>query len=372
MAQFAAAGKTQPKKSLAEIAMQYGYVYVAQVAMGANPNQTLKAITEAEAYHGPSLVIGYAPCEMHSIKGGMANCQMEMKKAVECGYWNLFRFNPALKAEGKNPFTLDSKAPAGGYQEFLMNEARYSSLTRAFPERAKELFAENEEAAKARYEHLLYGGLFGGPATGGAALCAVRAFCRRQNLGAGAIYCTAVDSSAVLRMWRTPCGCLPRACEIKSGPPAGPGPLGNGRKGPLRAPLTGTHPQSSGAAGDGRGGTAEGMSFRAGAEANDLQLVPTRWSCTSNQDRTRAPGKMSGARFYGGLFRGPAAGGALLPAGAEIPRRKTAKFPVTTGCGRVIMETELRQRGRSPWSVRSGRNTGTAWRRCWPRRRWRG
>ncbi len=154
VAQFAAAGKNQPKKSLAEIAMQYGYVYVAQVAMGANPNQTLKAITEAEAYHGPSLVIGYAPCEMHSIKGGMANCQVEMKKAVECGYWNLFRFNPALKAEGKNPFTLDSKAPAGGYQEFLMNEARYSSLTRAFPERAKELFAQNEEAAKERYEHL--------------------------------------------------------------------------------------------------------------------------------------------------------------------------------------------------------------------------
>ena len=154
VAQFAAAGKTQPKKSLAEIAMQYGYVYVAQIAMGANPNQTLKAITEAEAYHGPSLVIGYAPCEMHSIKGGMANCQAEMKKAVDCGYWNLFRYNPALKAGGKNPFTLDSKAPAGGYQEFLMNEARYSSLTRAFPERAKELFAQNEEAAKARYEHL--------------------------------------------------------------------------------------------------------------------------------------------------------------------------------------------------------------------------
>ena len=154
VAQFAAAGKTQPKKSLAEIAMQYGYVYVAQIAMGANPNQTLKAITEAEAYHGPSLVIGYAPCEMHSIKGGMANCQQEMKKAVDCGYWNLFRYNPALKAEGKNPFTLDSKAPAGGYQEFLMNEARYSSLTRAFPERAKELFAQNEEAAKERWEHL--------------------------------------------------------------------------------------------------------------------------------------------------------------------------------------------------------------------------
>ena len=154
VAQFAAAGKTIAKKSLAEIAMTYGYVYVAQVAMGANMNQTLKAIAEAEAYHGPSLIIGYAPCEMHSIKGGMTNCQGEMKKAVECGYWNLFRFNPALKAEGKNPFTLDSKAPAGGYQEFLMNEARYSSLTRAFPERAKELFAQNEEAAKERYEHL--------------------------------------------------------------------------------------------------------------------------------------------------------------------------------------------------------------------------
>ncbi|MPM06394.1 Pyruvate synthase [bioreactor metagenome] len=154
VAQFAAAGKAVAKKSLAEIAMQYGYVYVAQVAMGANPNQTLKAIAEAEAYHGPSLVIGYAPCEMHSIKGGMANCQVEMKRAVECGYWNLFRFNPQNKAEGKNPFTLDSKAPAGGYREFLMNEARYASLTQSFPERAEKLFTESEENAKARYEHL--------------------------------------------------------------------------------------------------------------------------------------------------------------------------------------------------------------------------
>ncbi|MEY8402681.1 pyruvate:ferredoxin (flavodoxin) oxidoreductase [Oscillospiraceae bacterium 44-34] len=152
VAQFAAAGKVMPKKSLAEIAMSYGYIYVAQVAMGANPNQTLKAIAEAEAYPGPSLIIGYAPCEMHSIKGGMANCQAEMKKAVECGYWNLFRFNPA--AEGAK-LTLDSKAPAGGYQEFLLNEARYSSLTRSFPERAEELFAKSEEAAKARYEKLL-------------------------------------------------------------------------------------------------------------------------------------------------------------------------------------------------------------------------
>jgi pyruvate-ferredoxin/flavodoxin oxidoreductase len=154
VAQFAAAGKAIAKKSLTEIAMQYGYVYVAQIAMGANMNQTLKAISEAEAYHGPSLIVAYSPCEMHSIKGGMANCQSEMKKAVDCGYWNLFRYNPALKAQGKNPFTLDSKAPAGGYQEFLMNEARYSALTRSFPDRAQDLFQKNEEAAKARYEHL--------------------------------------------------------------------------------------------------------------------------------------------------------------------------------------------------------------------------
>ncbi len=151
VAQFAASGKEMKKKSLSEIAMAYGYVYVAHVAMGANPAQTIKAITEAEAYPGPSLIIGYSPCEMHSIKGGMTNCQQEMKKAVECGYWNLFRFNPAAEAK----FTLDSKAPAGGYQEFLMNEARYSRLTREFPERATTLFAKNEAAAKARYEHLL-------------------------------------------------------------------------------------------------------------------------------------------------------------------------------------------------------------------------
>ena len=142
VAQFAAAGKEVKKKSLAEIAMQYGYVYVAQVAMGANPAQTIKAITEAEAYHGPSLIIGYSPCEMHSIKGGMMNCQKEMKRAVDCGYWNLFRFNPAAPAGQR--FSMDSKAPAGGYQEFLMNEARYSRLTREFPDRAEALFARNE------------------------------------------------------------------------------------------------------------------------------------------------------------------------------------------------------------------------------------
>ncbi|MCR5731709.1 MAG: pyruvate:ferredoxin (flavodoxin) oxidoreductase [Sphaerochaetaceae bacterium] len=151
VAQFAAAGKDVKKKSLSEIAMQYGYVYVAQIAMGANPNQTIKAITEAEAYNGPSLIIGYAPCEMHSIKGGMTNCQKEMKKAVDCGYWNLFRYNPSAPKK----FTLDSKAPAGGYQEFLMNEARYSRLTREFPQRADVLFKLNEEEAKLRYNHLV-------------------------------------------------------------------------------------------------------------------------------------------------------------------------------------------------------------------------
>ncbi|MEF2594741.1 MAG: pyruvate:ferredoxin (flavodoxin) oxidoreductase, partial [Eggerthellaceae bacterium] len=153
VAQFAAAGKEIKKKSLAEIAMSYGYVYVAQVAMGANPARTIKAIVEAEAYHGPSLIVGYSPCEMHSIKGVMVNCQAEMKRAVECGYWNLFRYNPAAP-EGKK-FTLDSKEPAGGYQEFLMNEARYSRLTREFPERATELFERNEKAAMERYQHLL-------------------------------------------------------------------------------------------------------------------------------------------------------------------------------------------------------------------------
>ena len=152
VAQFAAAGKEIKFKSLAEMAMTYGYVYVAQIAMGADQNQTLKAIREAEAYKGPSLIIGYSPCEMHSIKGGMTNCQGEMKKAVDCGYWNLFRYNPA--AEGAK-FTLDSREPKDGYREFLMNEARYSRLTREFPERAEGLFTKNEENAKERYDHLM-------------------------------------------------------------------------------------------------------------------------------------------------------------------------------------------------------------------------
>jgi len=153
--QFAAAGKEVGKKSLAEIAMSYGYVYVAQIALGANPAQAVKAIAEAEAYNGPSLIIGYAPCELHGIaKGGMNHCQDEMKAAVKAGYWNLFSFNPQLKAEGKNPFTLTSKAGDGSYQDFLNNEARYTRLIKPFPERAEQLFKASEEAAKARYEHL--------------------------------------------------------------------------------------------------------------------------------------------------------------------------------------------------------------------------
>ncbi len=154
VAQFAAAGKAINKKSLAEIAMSYGYVYVAQIAMGADMNQTLRAIKEAEAYNGPSIVICYSPCEMHSIKGGMVNCQNEMRKAVAAGYWDMFRYNPALKAEGKNPFSLDSKPATADYKEFILNEARYSSLTRSFPERAEELFEQASEAAKARRAHL--------------------------------------------------------------------------------------------------------------------------------------------------------------------------------------------------------------------------
>ncbi|MFA6937820.1 MAG: pyruvate:ferredoxin (flavodoxin) oxidoreductase [Treponema sp.] len=152
--QFAAAGKEIGKKSLSEIAMSYGYVYVAQIALGANPAQAIKAIQEAEAYNGPSLIIGYAPCELHGVKGGMNHCQDEMKAAVKAGYWNLFSFNPELKAEGKNPFTLTSKPGDGTYQAFLNNETRYSSLTRNFPDRASYLFKKSEDVAKLRYEHL--------------------------------------------------------------------------------------------------------------------------------------------------------------------------------------------------------------------------
>ena len=154
VAQFAAAGKAVAKKDLAAIAMQYGYVYVAQIGMGADKNQTVKALVEAESYHGPSLVIGYAPCEMHGVKGGMGNSQDEIKKAVEAGYWHLFRFDPRLSAEGKNPFMLDSKAPTGSYQDFIKNEVRYTKLTRSFPDRANDLFALAEKTAQQKYARL--------------------------------------------------------------------------------------------------------------------------------------------------------------------------------------------------------------------------
>ena len=155
VAQFAAAGKAIGKKNLAEIAMSYGYVYVAQIAMGADMNQTLKAMQEAEAYNGPSLIIGYAPCEMHGVKGGMQNCQLEMKKAVEAGYWQMFRYNPALKAEGKNPLTVDCKAPTANYVDFIKSETRYARLAQAFPERAEALFAKAATNAQAKYDRLV-------------------------------------------------------------------------------------------------------------------------------------------------------------------------------------------------------------------------
>ena len=152
VAQFAAAGKAIGKKNLAEIAMSYGYVYVAQVAMGADMNQLLKALKEAEAYHGPSLIIGYAPCEMHGLKGGMQNCQLEMKKAVEAGYWQMFRYNPTLES---NKLSIDSKEPSADYVDFIKTETRYARLAQSFPERAADLFAKADANAKAKYQRLL-------------------------------------------------------------------------------------------------------------------------------------------------------------------------------------------------------------------------
>ncbi|MBQ4110968.1 MAG: pyruvate:ferredoxin (flavodoxin) oxidoreductase [Clostridia bacterium] len=161
VAQFAAGGKPIKKKNLAEIAMSYGYVYVAQVALGADMNQTVKAIKEAVAYNGPSLIIGYAPCINHGIKGGMTDTQKIIKNAVKAGYWHTFRFDPTLADEGKNPFQLDSKAPDASYQDFILNEVRYSSLARKFPEKAEELFATAEEQAKAKYDRLVkFSGLY--------------------------------------------------------------------------------------------------------------------------------------------------------------------------------------------------------------------
>lgn len=155
IAQFAAAGKEVKKKDLAGIAMSYGYIYVAQIAMGANMKQCIDALVEAESYPGPSLVIAYAPCINHGIKGGMKSSMAEEKKAVDAGYWNLFRFDPRKQLEGKNPFTLDSKEPTGDYQEFIMGEVRYNRLARTNPERAKELFAKAEADAKAKYAALV-------------------------------------------------------------------------------------------------------------------------------------------------------------------------------------------------------------------------
>ena len=155
IAQFAAAGKEVKKKDLAGIAMSYGYVYVAHVAMGADYNQCIKAIHEAESYHGPSIIIGYAPCINHGIKGGMSIAQTEEKKAVQAGYWHLYRFDPRLKAEGKNPFILDSKAPTADYKDFIMGEVRYNALARQNPERAEKLFGKAVQNAKDRYDYLL-------------------------------------------------------------------------------------------------------------------------------------------------------------------------------------------------------------------------
>ncbi len=154
VAQFAAAGKATGKKDLAQIAMSYGSVYVAQIAMGANYNQTIKAIAEAESFKGPSIVIAYSTCINHGLKGGMGSSMAEEKAAVEAGYWHLFRFDPRLKAEGKTPFIMDSKAPTASYQDFIAAEVRYASLKRAFPERADALFARANEAAKDKYSKL--------------------------------------------------------------------------------------------------------------------------------------------------------------------------------------------------------------------------
>ncbi|MCQ2551669.1 MAG: pyruvate:ferredoxin (flavodoxin) oxidoreductase, partial [Clostridia bacterium] len=155
VAKFAASGKAVKKKDLAQIAISYGYIYVATVAMGANPEQTLKAFREAEAYDGPSLIICYAPCINHGVKAGMNKAMLEMKKAVRAGYWNLLRYNPALEAEGKNPLSVDSHQPTDSYNDFIMGEVRYNSLKLKFPERAEELFNKAEEVAVERYDKLV-------------------------------------------------------------------------------------------------------------------------------------------------------------------------------------------------------------------------
>ena len=152
IAKFAASGKRVRKKDLGLMATTYGYVYVAQIAMGADQAQTLKALREAEAYPGPSLIIAYAPCINHGLKAGMGKSQAEEEKAVKCGYWHLWRYNPALEAEGKNPFTLDSKEPEWeGFKDFLKGEVRYASVMKQYPQEAEELFQAAEDNAKWRY-----------------------------------------------------------------------------------------------------------------------------------------------------------------------------------------------------------------------------
>lgn len=153
-AEFAISGKAGKKKSLADIAMTYEDVYVAQVSMGANYLQCVKAFSEAESYHGTSIIIAYSPCILHGISGGMTHSQAEERRAVECGYWNLFRFDPRVKEQGKNPFVLDSQEPKLDYKEFLTGEVRFHALARSNPKRAEELFEESEKNAKKRYEHL--------------------------------------------------------------------------------------------------------------------------------------------------------------------------------------------------------------------------
>ena len=155
VAQFAASGKTVKKKVLAEIFMAYGYVYVAQVAMGANPAQTLKAIREAESYDGPSLIIAYAPCINHGLKSGMSKAMLEMKKAVRAGYWDLLRYNPDLVAQKRNPLSVDSAPPTDSYEDFIMGEVRYNSLMLKAPEKAEKLFERSEKVAMDRYNKLI-------------------------------------------------------------------------------------------------------------------------------------------------------------------------------------------------------------------------
>ena len=152
IAKFASAGKRTKKKDLGMIAMSYGYVYVAQVSVGADRNQLMKVMKEAEAYDGPSLIIAYSPCIAHGIKAGMGKTQEQGKKAVESGYWHLYRFNPELKDQGQNPFTLDSKEPTASFRDFILSEVRYNSLVKTFPEVAEQLFEKSEKEAKERYE----------------------------------------------------------------------------------------------------------------------------------------------------------------------------------------------------------------------------